>query len=106
MVSLYSPDTSCLCCFWIHNHVFMELADATIIPFTEITFWQTIGLLILSRLLLGGFKGHRRHDHGHCRRHMHEKWENMTPEQREQFREHLHSHRPNLDKIVSAKKMK
>ena len=59
----------------------------------EITFWQTIGLLILSRLLLGGFKG-RRHDHGHCRRHMHEKWENMTPEQREQFREHMHSHRP------------
>ena len=59
----------------------------------EITFWQTIGLLILSRLLLGGFKG-RRHDHGHCRRHMHEKWENMTPEEREQFREHMHSHRP------------
>jgi hypothetical protein len=25
---------------------------------------------------------------------MHEKWEKMTPEEREQFREHLHSHRP------------
>ncbi|BBE20629.1 hypothetical protein AQPE_4823 [Aquipluma nitroreducens] len=25
---------------------------------------------------------------------MHEKWENMTPEEREQFREHMHSHRP------------
>jgi len=58
----------------------------------EITFWQTIGLLILSRLLLGGFKGH--HGHGHCRRQMHEKWENMTPEEREKFREHIHSHRP------------
>ena len=58
----------------------------------EITFWQTIGLLILSRLLLGGFKGH--HGHGHYRRHMHEKWETMTPEEREKFREHLHSHRP------------
>ena len=60
----------------------------------EITFWQTIGLLILSRLLLGGFKGHHGRGHGHCRRQMHEKWENMTPEEREQFREHIHSHRP------------
>lgn len=60
----------------------------------EITFWQTIGLLILSRLLLGGFKGRRRHDHDHCKRHMHKKWENMTPEQREQFRQHMHSYRP------------
>lgn len=59
----------------------------------EINFWQTIGLLILSRLLLGGFKGHHGRGH-HCRRHMHEKWENMTPEEREQFREHIHSHRP------------
>ncbi len=59
----------------------------------EITFWQTIGLLILSRLLLGGFKGHRRRDHAHCKPHLHEKWETMTPEEREKFREHLHSHR-------------
>jgi hypothetical protein len=60
----------------------------------EITFWQTIGLLILSRLLLGGFKGHHKRGHGHCRQHMHEKWETMTPEEREKFREHMHSHRP------------
>lgn len=62
----------------------------------EITFWQTIGLLILSRLLLGGMGGHhgRKHGHHHCRRQMHEKWENMTPEEREKFREHIHLHRP------------
>lgn len=59
----------------------------------EITFWQTIGLLILSRLLLGGFKGHHGRGHGHCRRQMHEKWEHMTPEEREQFKEHIHMHR-------------
>ena len=60
----------------------------------EITFWQTIGLMILSRLILGGFGGHGR-GHGHrCRRDMHEKWENMTPEDREKFREHMHMHRP------------
>ena len=61
----------------------------------EISFWQTIGLMILSRLILGGFGGHGHgHGHHHCRRNMHEKWENMTPEEREKFREHIHLHRP------------
>jgi len=55
----------------------------------EITFCQTVGLLVLSRLLFGGFGGHGR-GHQHCRRNMHEKWENMTPEEREHFRTHLH----------------
>jgi len=59
-----------------------------------ITFWQTVGLLILSRLILGGFGGHGRGHAHHCRRGMHEKWEKMTPEEREQFREHIHMHRP------------
>ena len=59
----------------------------------EITFWQTIGLMLLSRLVLGGFGGHGRR-HGHCRRNTHEKWEKMTPEEREQFKEHIHMHRP------------
>jgi hypothetical protein len=61
----------------------------------EITFWQTIGLMILSRLIIGGFGGHGRgHGHQHCRREMHEKWENMTPEEREKFRENIHLHKP------------
>lgn len=60
-----------------------------------ITFWQTIGLLILSRLLLGGMGGHgKRHGHHHCRSGIHEKWERMTPEEREKFREHIHMHKP------------
>jgi len=50
-----------------------------------ITFWQAFGLLILSKILFGGF-----HRHGggrdHWRRRMKERWEQMTPEQREQFR--------------------
>jgi hypothetical protein len=59
----------------------------------EITFWQTIGLMILSRLILG-FGSHHRRGHGHhCQRDMHEKWGNMTPEEREKFRENIHMHR-------------
>lgn len=56
-----------------------------------INFWQGAGLFILSRLLLGSFGGgHGRHG-GHDRKnewmhHMREKWEHMTPEQREKSR--------------------
>lgn len=65
----------------------------TIFSLPAITFWQTIGLLILSRLLLGGMRGHGR-GHRYQHRCIHEKWEKMTPEEREQFREHIHMHRP------------
>jgi hypothetical protein len=50
-----------------------------------IGFWQALGLLVLSRILLGGFRGP-----GHAmqwRRRMHERWEQMTPEEREKFRQ-------------------
>lgn len=51
----------------------------------EITFWQAIGLLILSRLFFGGsHMGHGRH---HWHRGMRDKFERMTPEEREKFRQ-------------------
>ncbi len=50
-----------------------------------ITFWQAVGLLILGRLLFGGFRPRRG---GFVwRRKMMERWEQMTPEEREKFRE-------------------
>ncbi len=51
-----------------------------------ITFWQALGLLVLSRILLGGFRGRPCHSM-HWRRRMHERWEQMTPEEREKFRQ-------------------
>jgi hypothetical protein len=53
-----------------------------------ITFWQAIGILILSKILLGGFRG-RPGSHMHWRRRMMERWEQMTPEEREKFRESM-----------------
>ncbi len=51
-----------------------------------ITFWQALGLLVLSKLLFGGFRppggGGR-----HWRRRMAERWEQMTPEEREKFKQ-------------------
>ncbi len=51
----------------------------------RINFWQAVGLLILSKILFGGFHG-RHGGRGHWKNRMKERWESMTPEEREQFR--------------------
>jgi hypothetical protein len=49
-----------------------------------ITFWQAIGILVLSKVLFGGFRS--RPGHGrHWRHRMSERWARMTPEERERF---------------------
>ncbi|MBJ9625781.1 hypothetical protein [Burkholderia multivorans] len=47
-----------------------------------IDFAHALGLLVLSRILFGGFRGHRG---WHGRRHW-RRWESMTPEERERVR--------------------
>lgn len=55
---------------------------------TLLTFWQTLGLLVLSWLFFGRFRGHGM---GHHWRHrMKERWMRMSPEEREKFRQHMH----------------
>lgn len=51
-----------------------------------LTFWQALGLLVLTKILFGGF---HRHSGGKkmWRNRMREQWEQMTPEEREKFRE-------------------
>jgi hypothetical protein len=52
-----------------------------------ITFWQALGLLVLSKILFGGFRGGwgpRRH---YWKERMKQKWNNMTPEEREKFKQ-------------------
>ena len=53
-----------------------------------ISFLQAAGLLILSRILFGGFPGgrHRHRKSRQWRARMAEKWDRMTPEEREQFK--------------------
>ena len=55
-----------------------------------INFWQAVGVLVLSKILFGGFRGHPGR-HLNWRRRMIERWEHMTPEEREKFREGLRS---------------
>ena len=54
-----------------------------------VTFWQAIGLVILSKILFGGFRGGPRGMH--WRHRMMERWEHMTPEEREKFRQGMRS---------------
>jgi hypothetical protein len=68
----------------------------TLFGLPHVTFWQALGLLALSRILFGGFGlsgGHRnsrRRMEGRVRERMYERWEKMTPEEREKFRHGLH----------------
>jgi hypothetical protein len=58
----------------------------TIFGLAAINFWQALGLLALCRILFGGF-GHGRHvgRGGFYRNHIHEKWHNMSDEERREF---------------------
>ena len=51
----------------------------------QITFWQALGMLALCRILFGGLGGHGGH-RSKFRRRMAERWDCMTPEERERFR--------------------
>lgn len=76
--------------------VTMELWNALlpqIFGLQRITFWQGVGLLLLSRILFGGFhrhSGHRDQWKLRMKHRMRERWEHMTPEEREKFRKGMH----------------
>ena len=64
---------------------------ATIVNVHTITFLQALGLLVLSKILFGGFRGgwgQRRH---YWKERMKQKWNNMTPEEREKFKQEWRS---------------
>src|SRR5215467_2552529 len=57
----------------------------TIFGWHNINYWQALGLFVLSKILFGGFRGGWGHGHRWPRR-MRDRWERMTPEEREKFR--------------------
>lgn len=67
-----------------------------------IGFWQALGLVLLSKILFGGFRGGWGHGR-HWRHRMRERWENMTPEQREQFRERVQARCGNFREPAAPK---
>ncbi len=67
-----------------------------------ITFWQAVGLLALCRILFGhhGWSGR---GGSRFRRRMHERWERMTPEEREKFRHGMRGRCGPFDAPAAAK---
>jgi hypothetical protein len=55
-----------------------------------ITLRQALGILVLSKILFGGFRGGP-HRNWNWRRRIRERWGSMTPEEREHFRERMRS---------------
>lgn len=68
--------------------IVMSLWNGVLVPVLGvkiITFWQALGILVLSRILVGGFgSGSKRSDSGWYWK---KKWMRMTPEEKTQFRE-------------------
>ena len=77
---------------WIGGEVVMLLWNwlaPALLGLRQITFWQALGLLALCRILFGGF-GLGNNARSNSRRRMRDRWEQMTPEERERFRQGFH----------------
>jgi hypothetical protein len=51
-----------------------------------LSFWQAAGLLVLCRILFGGFRPHGHHN-GWRQKMWRERWRHMTPDERARFRD-------------------
>ena len=79
---------------WIFGEIVMHLWNwlmPALFGLKLITFWQAIGLLILARILVGGLGGGSGNNRQRKRRGM--RWECMTPEEHEKFREWMRTRR-------------
>jgi hypothetical protein len=58
-----------------------------------ISYWQALGILLLSKILFGGIRGGGGGPNRYWRRRMMERWARMTPEEREKFRDGMRARR-------------
>lgn len=70
---------------WLWNWLVPSLFNGPVL-----TYWQTLGLLVLSKILfsgLGGKNGHYKNGRG--KTYWKERWNQMSPEERERFKEKM-----------------
>jgi len=70
---------------WAVQHLWNWLLPP-LFGFRLLTFWQALGFLALCRILFGNWGGHGGPG-PRMRRRMEERWERMTPEEREKLRQ-------------------
>jgi hypothetical protein len=66
---------------WLWNNA---LSPALHIP--TITFWQGLGILVLSKILFGSFGGGGSSRRTSWKERMEQKWNRMSPEEKEKFK--------------------
>ncbi|HRI23226.1 MAG TPA: hypothetical protein PLZ45_01065 [Ferruginibacter sp.] len=73
---------------WVVMSLWNNILPLAITGVHAITFWQALGILVLSKILFGGFKGGNGRWRGsHAwKEKMKSRWEKMTPEQKEKFK--------------------
>ena len=64
------------------NNVLAQVTNVS-----TITFVQALGILVLSKILFGGFRGAWGGRRYYWKQRMTQKWNNMTPEEREKFKQ-------------------
>lgn len=69
---------------WLWNATLPDL-----LGINEISYWQALGLLVLCKILFGGFGGgcHDKKKHGGPPRRFRKKWRNMDEEEQQKFKE-------------------
>ncbi len=60
---------------------------AVVLHISTINFWQAAGLLLLSKILFGGFGGKNPGWQRHWKNDLQGKWQKMNPEEREKFKQ-------------------
>jgi Ca2+/H+ antiporter, TMEM165/GDT1 family len=69
---------------WLWNAIL-----PSVLGVSTITFWQALGILLLSKILFGGFHGGWSRKKQMWKHSIQQKWANMTPEEREKLKEEM-----------------
>jgi hypothetical protein len=80
---------------WVVMSLWNAILPSVIVGVSVISFWQALGLLVLTRILFGGIGGGRRRgpwgrkgkSFGNAPANMRDRWMQMSDEEREQLKE-------------------
>jgi hypothetical protein len=65
---------------WLWNWLMPALFGLSVI-----TYWQAFGIVLLAKILFGGFGGHRKSDRDHFGSQIHDKWHNVFGDDKEDW---------------------
>ncbi|MBK8565194.1 MAG: hypothetical protein IPN76_18095 [Saprospiraceae bacterium] len=70
---------------WVVMLLWNAILPKVVTGVSALTYWQAVGLLVLSKILFSGFKGGG--PQGPGKLHFREKWRNMSEDERVKFKE-------------------